>query len=330
MTSPGRLFLAVVSLSVASCATQSPLLPKLIPPGAEAIDLNETPFFPQKEYQCGPAALATVLNHAGVATSPDALVDQVFLPAAKGSLQIELLAATRSAQRIPYIVEPTLEAIVAELYAGRPVLVLQNLGLRSMPIWHYAVVIGVMPATDRVILRSGTERRMQMDSAEFLRSWIRADRWAMVVISPGEFPASTAADRFTKAIAQAEPALSIPARKQAYRAVLDRWPKEITARFGYAHALHAADELEAAEMNYRAIVDQRPRHAAALNNLATVLADRGCYTQAVVIARRALEIANEDQRALVGPISETLRGFKASRNHEECTQGEEKFFGGRI
>ena len=66
-----------------------------MPQLTEAVELSDTPFFPQEEYQCGPAALATVLNAAGVGLAPNDLVDQVYLSTQHGSLQVELLAATR-------------------------------------------------------------------------------------------------------------------------------------------------------------------------------------------------------------------------------------------
>jgi tetratricopeptide (TPR) repeat protein len=288
----------------------------MMPQVTEAIELSDTPFFPQEEYQCGPAALATVLEAAGVAIAPSDLVDQVYLPTKHGSLQVELLAATRRADRIPYLIEPTLFALRAELDADRPVLVLQNLGLGFLPVWHYAVVVGLDPAVDSVILRSGIERRKQSHVIDFLRSWKMAGNWGMVILNPGEMPASTTPRRLMAAVAQAEPMLSIPSRKRAYRTALDRWPGNITARFGYAHALHTAGELTAAENNYRAIINKYPRHAAALNNLAEVVADRGCYAQATAIAQRALAIATEEQRALVGPINDTLHGFPKSRDDE--------------
>jgi tetratricopeptide (TPR) repeat protein len=320
-----RLLVAVAALTAASCATKSPVLPTLVPQTAEALELRDTPFFPQEEYQCGPAALATVLHVAGVSVAPSDLVNQVYLPRQQGSLQVELLAATRRADRIPYVIEPTLAALLAELDAGRPVLALQNLGLNALPVWHYAVVIGAVPAGDYLILRSGTERRKRTDVADFLRSWKMANNWGMVVLSPGEIPAITNPARLIAALARAEPTLSTPSRIQAYRAVLARWPGETTARFGYAHALHAAGELIAAEEHYRAIIDQHPRHAAALNNLAEVIADRGCYTQAAALARRALEIAGEDQPALVGPISETLQGLSAAKDQKQrCIQIEDE------
>src|SRR5437763_1585351 len=51
-------------------------------------ELKSVPFFPQEDYQCGPAALATVLAYTGTSVTPEALVKQLFVPARQGSLQL--------------------------------------------------------------------------------------------------------------------------------------------------------------------------------------------------------------------------------------------------
>ena len=76
MTLLVRSLTAAAALSVAACTTRPPVLTAMMPDVTETIELSGTPFFPQEEYQCGPAALATVLNAAGVAVAPDDLVDQ--------------------------------------------------------------------------------------------------------------------------------------------------------------------------------------------------------------------------------------------------------------
>src|SRR3954466_13641373 len=53
------------------------------------VELARVPFFPQEEYQCGPAALAMAMDYAGAALRPEALVEEVWLPARHGSLQLE-------------------------------------------------------------------------------------------------------------------------------------------------------------------------------------------------------------------------------------------------
>ena len=93
----------------AGCAPIPPSVSKL-PATGGAIELDDTPFYPQERYQCGPAALTTVLVDSGATVSLDEIVDKVYLPGRQGSLQFELLAATRTEGRLPYRVDGTLDA----------------------------------------------------------------------------------------------------------------------------------------------------------------------------------------------------------------------------
>ena len=43
-------------------------------------ELADVPFFAKEDYQCGPAALATVLAHNGVDVTPDRLASRLFVP----------------------------------------------------------------------------------------------------------------------------------------------------------------------------------------------------------------------------------------------------------
>jgi len=77
--------------------------PRDLPVRAE---LKEVPFFAQEEYQCGPAAIAMAMNAAGASVTPEQMVEQVYLPARKGSLQIEMLVAPRQHGFITYELAP--------------------------------------------------------------------------------------------------------------------------------------------------------------------------------------------------------------------------------
>src|SRR5688572_23044905 len=94
-----RLIGLICLLSLTGCTTYPSVRETLsatdVPSPQTKVELTTTPFFPQKTHQCGPAALASVLSAAGVAITPDELTNEVYLPARRGSLQLELLAATR-------------------------------------------------------------------------------------------------------------------------------------------------------------------------------------------------------------------------------------------
>jgi tetratricopeptide (TPR) repeat protein len=254
-----------------------------------AVELDATPFYPQTVHQCGPAALATVLQASGVPVTPAELVSRVYLPQRKGSLQTELVAASRSYARLPYVIEPGIDALLAELRADHPVLVLQNLGFSFYPLWHYAVVIGYLPDDDAMILRSGDKRRLVMPAARFLRSWGLAGNWGLVVLRPGEFPARPSASRYLKAAADLETVGQTLAAELAYGAAARRWPNEAIAWLGLGNTRYQAGDLAGAEHAYRQAVRVDDGYLAGWNNLAEVLAARGCFLSAVNALNAALE-----------------------------------------
>ena len=272
------------------------------------MELTAVPFFPQSEYQCGPAALATALRYAGADVDAEGLVREVYAPGLRGSLQPELLGSTRRHGFIPYVIEPDAEALAAELAARRPVLVLQNLGLDRVPVWHYAVVVGL--DSEEVILRSGTEERRIERGAQFLRSWERGSNWAFVVLPPGELPATATPSAYVRALAGAEPVLGAAAAERSYRAALERWPGDELVVFAAAGQRHLAGDLSGATALYRQLLAVAPQHAAARNNLANVLYERGCHAAALSEARAALAAlspADELRTAVLDTVAELER-----------------------
>ncbi|WP_052101128.1 PA2778 family cysteine peptidase [Novilysobacter arseniciresistens] len=258
--------------------------------------LLDVPFHPQTEYQCGPAALATVLGASGVTISPEALVPQVYLPGREGSLQLELVAATRRAGRIPYQIERDPDALLAEVRAGHPVLVLQNLLVRTVPKWHYAVVVGMAPAHNRVILNSGTERGLEVPAPKFLRTWDWADRWGLLALEPGELPARADAGRYLAAVADFEAVAGAEAATPAYAAALERWPHDPRVHLALGNQAYAAQQTRQAAGHYRRGLQLAPDDAVLGNNYASVLGELGCRAEAAAAIARALAGSGTDGR----------------------------------
>lgn len=268
------------------------------------IELSATPFHAQDAHQCGPAALATVLGAGGVAVSPDELVSKVYLPARKGSIQAEMVAATRTFDRVPYLLRPDLDALLQELAAGAPVLVLQNLGLRKIPVWHYAVVIGYDPGADALLLRSGKEKRLVMARSRFLSSWDRAGNWALVTPSPGQIPVTANSHDWLRAASAFESLRKPAVAVAAYTAATRRWPDQPLAWQALANARYAQGDISGAEVALRQALQLSPS-AAAWNNLAQVLLERGCRAAALT------GIARAEAAADAGTITVVLANTRA-------------------
>jgi len=237
-----------------------------------AINLETVPFHSQTAFHCGPAALATVLEHGGVEVTPDELAERVYTPGLRGSLQAEMTATARARGRIAYRLPSEPRAILAEVAAGRPVLVLENLGLESLPYWHYAVVVGYERDNNVMILRSGTEREQRVRAGRWLRRWDRAGRWALLLLEPGQWPVEPEPERWIAAAADFEAVASPDEARQVWKQTVQRWPQAPLAWLGLGNASYALGDPEAAVSAYRRLLELQPEHASARYNLAVALA----------------------------------------------------------
>ena len=296
-----RGFLAGAFLAATLAAGGCSINPQLrvaeaLPAGTGALLLGDVPFHPQTEYQCGPAALAGVLGASGVAITPEALVPQVYLPEREGSLQLELVAATRRAGRIPYVVDPSPGALLAEVADGRPVLVLQNLLTRSVPRWHYAVLVGADPAGNRLVLNSGTTRGLALGARKFLRTWDWAGRWGMVALRPGQLPARAEPAVYLTAVADFEAVAGGDAARPAYEAALVHWPQDSRPRLALGNHAYAAGDAAGAVAHYRAGLELSPGDPVLANNYASALGELGCRDEARAVLASAIAAAPADDR----------------------------------
>jgi tetratricopeptide (TPR) repeat protein len=319
---------ALVSLPVllllAGCAAPARLaqLPADLP---AKVELSATPFHPQTEHQCGPAALATVLGAAGRNVDPAALTAEVYLPGRAGSLQPELAAAARARGLLAYEIGPSMSDLLVEVAAGRPALVLQQLGAGPWPYWHYAVVIGYDKARGQVLLRSGTDERLGMRASLFESTWDRGGRWGLVLLEPGTLPSRPDPVRYMRAAAALETARNPEAARAAYASAVKLWPKEPLPRVGLGNLAAAAGDWVDAERWYRAVLADDPSQAAALNNRAEALVRLGCPEVArVALEQGMVHVAVDDPLQPV--LQQTARDLSVQGTPQpapaaaECTQ----------
>lgn len=248
-----------------------------------------------------------MLGASGSSVAPETLTGEVYLPGRRGSLQSELVAAVRRRERLAYELAPEFAALIAELESGRAVLVLQNFGVPLWPRWHYAVVIGFDRDTDRVLLRSGTSERLRMRRTWFESSWRRANRWAIVAVRPGEVPATASDERYLRAAADLEAVGRPDAAAQAYAAAVFRWPGNPLARVALANAQLAGGDAARAERTLHEAVAAGAADAIVHNNLADLLARRGCRDSALV----QLGFAEDSAAGLASPVAAAIAATRA-------------------
>lgn len=268
------------------------------------VELTGVPFFPQEQYQCGPAALAMMLQSVNKSITPDELVPQIFLPDRKGSLQIEMLAAARQQDVVPYVLNKKLDDLLAEVHAQHPVLILQNLGLSSLPKWHYAVVVGFDLETAEIILRSGIEQRHVVPMKVFERTWARADYWAVVILPADVLPHTADEQRYIETAATLEAAKKYEISKLAYKTALTRWPNNLVALMGLGNSYYALNEFNHASATFRYATVAHPDAADAFNNLADTLSQLQRFDEALVAAKRAVELGGKRKDVYIQTLKE--------------------------
>ncbi|SFX11955.1 PA2778 family cysteine peptidase [Marinospirillum alkaliphilum] len=283
------LLLLLLTAWLIGCTTQSTVPPTT--PDGQALPtrhlITTLPFFPQQAFQCGPAALATLLVFQDIDITPEELIDQVYLPARQGSLQIELLASARQRGLIPYPLE-THQQLLQEVAAGHPVLVFQNLGLSLQPVWHFAVISGYDLEQRVFYLNSGTRQNHVTDFSTFHHTWQRGGNWAWLLLPPDQLPVSTELTTSLKAIHQLELAGQPEIAATAYQVSMLRWPEAPLPRLLLANIEYQLERpARVAELLNEALLLE-PGLVAAWHNFGQVLTQ---HTECKAEAARALSCA---------------------------------------
>ena len=288
------VFFAVILYGCASTPQTRHLLsqPPLDIP--QQYELSETPFFPQEEYQCGPAALATVLAQQKVSVTPEQLLDKVYIPGRQGSLQIEMIATARSYGLLTYQLDGNLSSLLKEVAAGRTVLIFQNLGLQWIPRWHYAVVVGYDLNAQQLILRSGTEKRHLVSFSTFEQTWARAQYWAYLLLQPGQIPLTANSLNYTRAANNLMKAGFEHAAITSFQSAARFWSQQALPHMALGNAEYGVADYAAAEQAFRNAIEVEPDNAQAWNNLAYTYVARNCRIAAIKAIGCAVRLSPDD------------------------------------
>ncbi len=266
------------------------------------------PFVAQDDTLCGPATLAMLLRAGGLDAELGTLTEQVYLPGRGGSLQIEMLAATRRNGALAFTLAPRLTAVCTQLAAGTPVALLLNLALSWWPRWHYAVLTGYDLDTGHAWLHSGQTGHAEWTLTTLEHTWVRAGAWAMVALPPGQWPCAADDVAAAAAVAAFERSQGVnsPAVLEAWRSAHDRWPEGLAPTLGLGNLWLARGDTGTAASLFEAAARTHDS-AAAWNNLAIARARLGEAAAARAALERAEQRAREAESRWLTEVQATRR-----------------------
>ena len=184
LTVPGlRRFLAGASIAAGLLCFLWGCAPGALSPGSSAVRIDKVPFYPQDEYQCGPASLAGVMNYWKVPVTPDEIAREIFSRTARGTLTIDMVFYAERKGLTARQYRGSWNDLRKKVTDGYPLVVLVDEGFSLYQANHYMVVTGF---DDRgVIVNSGPTKQGVVETDAFVRRWERAGFWTLWIY-PGE------------------------------------------------------------------------------------------------------------------------------------------------
>ena len=216
-TSLGRLLaVCLVAASVAGCATGPLPVAKGLP---QRVEISSMPFYRGKANHSGAMALAALLWQQGVVVTPGLLDKPLGLPQGADVLGASIPKVAREYGMVVYPLDKRLDALLTQVAAGNPVLLRYEEGLAWWSEPRYAVLIGYDRYEQRVLLRSGMQRRQSMAFDDFEAAWAKEGSWAVLVQPPRQLPAQVDRQRWLQAADELAKAGQEIAAKQAARSL---------------------------------------------------------------------------------------------------------------
>ena len=283
------LFFAEAALIISSgCAPKNPL-PLNNNHSSSQIDVS---FLAARSELCASTSIEMVSSYWQTQTpytpllSRSELDERTLIPAKGGTLQIELIAAARAHGMLVYELEPTFDALFAELSAHHPVIVLVNRGYSWYPLWHYAPITGYDAKAQTILIHFGDTPHEAVPIATFGALWQRSGNWGIVLLPPNQLPATATAEKFLLSAYDFEKVGMMDEAIVAYETALTRWSDNIPILFALANAYYNTHQINKAEEVYRYILSIDLQHPYTLNNLADLLCHTGRSEEALQLLKR--------------------------------------------
>lgn len=299
-------------LVLAGCSAPQTQALRQAPPAPESavVELRDVPFRPGAARDGAPAAMSAMLAFSGRDVAPPQVEAALGAQGGGSALVLPLASTARRQGRLIYPVAPQLDALLAALGQGYPVLVLRNTGLSLFPSWHYEVLVGADRGRGTFVLHSGDTPRLEVPFASFERSWARAGYWGALVLDPRGIPESLDARAVIRELAVMEREGALADAQAGFNRALLNWPEQKTAWLGLASTSQALGEMDKAESVLRELVRRAPQYGAGLNNLADLLIRTGRPLEALPLAERAVSLLDIPQtrgtlqaaRAALAPV----------------------------
>lgn len=146
--------------------------------------IKGVPFFPQNEYMCGPAALASVIGYWGGKGGMKDVAKEVYEEKLKGTLPLDLFLYAKEKGFDAVYYKGSLADLKEKIDGGVPLILFLNLGYETYPVGHYIVVVGYSERSKAVMAHSATTEEEVFTYDDLLESWSKTG-FSTLLVRPG-------------------------------------------------------------------------------------------------------------------------------------------------
>ena len=139
--------------------------------------INNVPFYPQEDFQCGPASLAGVLNFWDIHVTPEEIATDIYSPSARGTLNLDMILYPEKKGMKATHYKGSIDDIRNKIDLGYPVIVLVDLGLLIYQQNHFMVVVGY--DENGIVANSGKDRFKPIPLKNFIKTWEKTNFWTL-------------------------------------------------------------------------------------------------------------------------------------------------------
>lgn len=143
--------------------------------------IENVPFFPQEEYQCGPASLAGVLNYYGQNILPEEIAKEIYSRSAKGSLTVDMFLFAEKKGMSAFQYRGSIDDIRKNIDNKIPVIVMIDTGNYFIQQNHFIVITGYNE--EGIYAHSGRDQNKFIPLKKFLSMWERSNYWTLKILN---------------------------------------------------------------------------------------------------------------------------------------------------
>jgi ABC-type bacteriocin/lantibiotic exporter with double-glycine peptidase domain len=172
---------ALCAVLFVACAPVLPVTPR----AEKQARLTRVPFFPQEDYQCGPSAIASVINYwygkenMGRSLPYEQAVAHTYSPSARGVLGLDLKLYAR---KLGFHAEErtgSMEELRGAIDRGTPAIILVDYGISLYQRNHFMVVVGY--TGDSVVVNSGRREGERIPNGDLNKIWQKTGFWTLII-----------------------------------------------------------------------------------------------------------------------------------------------------